>query len=83
MEKRENGRKDDMDEYRRWEDNIKTFSQDIGVDVMNWIELAQNGGDWRALFNLAFNLRLEQVEKRRKIQVQTYQKWSVHIYKGK
>ena len=79
MEKRENGRKDDMDEYRRWEDNIKTFSQDIGVDVMNWIELAQNGGDWRALFNLAFNLRLEQVEKRRKIQVQTYQKWSAYL----
>ena len=27
-----------MEEYRRWEDNIKTDLRDIGVDVMNWID---------------------------------------------
>ena len=28
-----------MEEYRRWEDNIKMDLNDIGVDVMNWMEL--------------------------------------------
>ena len=29
---------DDMEEYRRWEDNIKMDLKEIGVDVMNWME---------------------------------------------
>ena len=27
-----------MEEYRRWEDNIKMDLKEIGVDVMNWME---------------------------------------------
>ena len=36
---------DDMEEYRglcTWEDNIKMYLKEIGVDVMNWMVLAQN-----------------------------------------
>ena len=33
---------DDMEEYRRWEDNIKMDLKEIGVDVMNWIVLVQD-----------------------------------------
>ena len=28
---------DDMEEYRRWEDNIKMDLKEIGVDVMRWV----------------------------------------------
>ena len=31
---------DEKEEYRRWEDNIKMNLKEIGVDVMNWMELA-------------------------------------------
>ena len=31
-----------MEEYRRWEDNIKMDLKEIDVDVMNWMELAQD-----------------------------------------
>ena len=31
---------DDMEEYRRWEDNIKMDLKEIGVNVMSWMELA-------------------------------------------
>ena len=30
---------DDMEEYRRWEDNIKMGLKEIGIDVMNWIKI--------------------------------------------
>ena len=33
---------DDMEEYRRWEDNIKMLLKEIGVDVVNWMELVQD-----------------------------------------
>ena len=29
-----------MEEYRRWEDNIKMCLKEIGFDVMNWMELS-------------------------------------------
>ena len=28
---------DDMEEYRRWEDNIKMDLKEVGVDVMSWL----------------------------------------------
>ena len=34
---------DDMEEYRRWEDYIKMDLKEIGVDVMNWMELGEVG----------------------------------------
>ena len=30
-----------MEEYRRWEDNIKMNHKEIHVDVMDWKALAQ------------------------------------------
>jgi hypothetical protein len=35
----------------RWEDNIKMVLQEVGCGCMDWIELAQNRGRWRALVN--------------------------------
>ena len=43
---------------RRWEDNIKMDLQEVGCGGMEWIELAQNGGRWRALVNAVMNLRV-------------------------
>jgi hypothetical protein len=34
---------------RRWEDNIKLDLREIGIDVANWIRLAQYRVQWRAL----------------------------------
>ena len=47
-----------MEEYRRWEDNIEMDLKEIGVDGMNWMELAQNRDHWRALVNVALNLQV-------------------------
>jgi hypothetical protein len=40
----------------RWEDNIKMDLQEVGWGV-DWIELAQDRGRWRALVNVVMNLR--------------------------
>jgi hypothetical protein len=39
----------------RWEDNIKMDLQEVGVGVMNCIELAQDTDRWRALVNALKN----------------------------
>jgi hypothetical protein len=36
---------------RRWEDNIKLDSQEVGCRRMDWMELAQDRDRWRALVN--------------------------------
>jgi hypothetical protein len=41
---------------RVWEDNIKMDLQEVGCGCMDWIELAQNRGKWRALVNAVMNL---------------------------
>jgi hypothetical protein len=33
---------------RRWEDNIKMDLREIGIDRVNWIQLAQDRVQWRA-----------------------------------
>ena len=43
---------------RRWEDNIKMALQEVGCGHMDWIELAQDRGRWRALVNAVMNLRI-------------------------
>ena len=45
---------------RRWEDNIKMDFQELGCGGMDWIELAQNMGSWRALVNAVMNIRVTQ-----------------------
>jgi hypothetical protein len=42
---------------RRWVDNIKMDRREIGWDGMDWIDLAQNRDQWRALMNTVMNLR--------------------------
>jgi hypothetical protein len=43
---------------RRWIDNIKMDLLEIGLNVVDWIGLAQNRYRWRALVNSAMNLRV-------------------------
>jgi hypothetical protein len=42
----------------RWEDNIKMDLQEVGCEVMDWIEVAQDRDSWRALVNAVLNLRV-------------------------
>jgi hypothetical protein len=42
----------------RWVDNIKMDVREIGWDGMDWIDLAQDRDQWRALLNAVMNLRL-------------------------
>jgi hypothetical protein len=39
-------------------DNIKIDLREIGWDGMDWIDLAQNRDQWRALVNTVMNLRV-------------------------
>jgi hypothetical protein len=43
---------------RRWVDNIKIDLTEIGWDGMDWIDLAQDRDQWRALVNTVMNLRV-------------------------
>jgi hypothetical protein len=43
---------------RRWVDNIKIDLRDIRWDGMDWINVAQDRGQWTALVNTAMNLRV-------------------------
>jgi hypothetical protein len=43
---------------RGWEDNIKIDIREIGLGVMEWIYLAQDWDQWRALVNAAIKLRI-------------------------
>jgi hypothetical protein len=43
---------------RRWVENIKMDLTEIGWDDVDWIELAQDRDQWRALVNTVMNLRV-------------------------
>jgi hypothetical protein len=43
---------------RRWVDNIKMDLRDIKWDGMDWIDLAHDRDQWRALVNTLMNLRV-------------------------
>ena len=44
---------------RRWEDNIKTHFQEVGLGrCMDWIDQAQDRDRWRALVKAAMNVRV-------------------------
>jgi hypothetical protein len=41
-----------------WVDNIKIDLREIGLDCMDWFDLAQDRDQWRALVNTVMNLRV-------------------------
>jgi hypothetical protein len=43
---------------RKWEDNIRMHLREIAWGVMDWIDLAQDRDQWRALVNTVMNLRV-------------------------
>jgi len=43
---------------RTWEDNIKMHLLDVGRGDIDWLELAQDRGRWRALVSAVMNLRV-------------------------
>ena len=43
---------------RRWEDNIKMDTQEVGCGGVDWIQLAQDRDRWRALVNAVMKLRV-------------------------
>ena len=42
----------------RWEDNIRMDLEDIGINAGKWVDSAQDRDYWRALVNVALNLRV-------------------------
>jgi len=42
---------------RRWNDNIRMDIRETGYRGVDWIRLAQDRGQWRALVDTAMNLR--------------------------
>jgi hypothetical protein len=43
---------------RRWVENIKMDLREIGWDVVDWFDTAQDRDQWRALVNTVLNLRV-------------------------
>ena len=43
---------------RRREDNIKMDFEEVGYEAMDWIELAQDSGRWRAFVNAVMIIRV-------------------------
>jgi hypothetical protein len=43
---------------RRWVDNIKMDLRAIGWDGVDWMYMAQDRDQWRALVNTVLNLRV-------------------------
>ena len=46
---------------RRWEDNIRTDLQEVGVSFGDWMELAQYRDIWRALVSTVRNFRVPEM----------------------
>jgi hypothetical protein len=43
---------------RRWVNNIKMDLREIGWDEVDWIDMAQDRDQWRAMGNTVLNLRV-------------------------
>jgi hypothetical protein len=43
---------------RMWENNIRMDFKEIGISTRNWVDLAEDRDYWRALVNVALNLRV-------------------------
>jgi hypothetical protein len=42
----------------RWKDGIKIDLREFGWEDAEWVQLAQNKGQWRAVVNAVMNLRV-------------------------
>ena len=42
----------------RWENSIRMDLEEIGVNMKNWNDLAQDRNPWRPLVNAALNFRI-------------------------
>ena len=42
----------------RWDDNIRMDLKEIGINMRNWVDLAQDRDYQRALVNAALNLQI-------------------------
>jgi hypothetical protein len=42
----------------RWVENIKMDLREVGWDDMDWIDMAKDRDQWRALVNTVMNLRV-------------------------
>jgi hypothetical protein len=43
---------------RRWVDNIKMDLREVGWGDVDWMDLAQDRGQWRVLLSISLNLRV-------------------------
>jgi len=43
---------------RRWDDNIKIDLPEVGCEIMDWVELAQDRDRWRTLVSVVMNSRV-------------------------
>jgi hypothetical protein len=43
---------------RRWEDGVRMDFREIGLGGVDWIQLAQDLGRWRAVVSAVMNLRV-------------------------
>ena len=47
-----------MGNRSRWEDDITIYLKEMVVNMRNWIDSAQDKNYWKALSNVALNLRV-------------------------
>jgi hypothetical protein len=45
-------------QIRRWVDNVKIGLREMGWGGIDWIDLAEDNGQWRAPVNTAMNFRV-------------------------
>jgi len=43
---------------RRWEDNIRIDLREIGWEVVDWMNMAEDRDQWRTVVNTVMNLRV-------------------------
>jgi hypothetical protein len=50
---------------RRWEDGIRMYLTEMGLGCVDWIRLAQDRDQWRAVVSAVMNLRVLALKRER------------------